>query len=172
MKSYGFYLSMLLWLIQSPLLAQRVAFCPDGDGSVNSCEVFVVDFINDSQRNLDVAIYLLSSNAIVGALKSAHDRGVVIRILFDDQQIQSAPYSTKFSEIQAYGIDVRRYANVRWQHNKFAIRDESTVLTGSYNWKEYTDFSTMGSNNALILIDTSTINSYKENFETLWNEGF
>ena len=52
-------------------------------------------------------------------------------------------------------------------HNKYLVVDESTVITGSFNWTSKA--VTTNKENIVIISDDKTANDFISNFELLWN---
>ena len=128
------------------------------------CENRIIKLIKKSQNSIDAAVYALNNDAIVEALKDAHNRGVSVRILTD--RVQVGQKNSKIPELEAAGIPLMRHRKYRIQHDKFAIFDSKKIVTGSYNWTN--SASKHNAENCLFLSD-KTREKYIQRFETLWN---
>ena len=128
------------------------------------CENQIIKLIKKSQSTIDVAVYAINNDAIVEALKDAHNRGVIVRVLTD--RIQAGQKSSKVNELEDAGILLMRHRKYRIQHDKFAIFDSKKIVTGSYNWTN--SASKYNAENCLFLSD-KTREKYIQRFETLWN---
>lgn len=129
------------------------------------CENSIVRLIDESEEQIDAAVYAINNDRIVAALKRAYDRGVKLRILTD--RLQASAKSSKVREMYAYGINIRVHSKHRIEHNKFAIFDKKTVVTGSYNWTN--PATNKNSENCVLFIDDdNAVEEYGNRFEYLW----
>ncbi|MDO8625101.1 MAG: phospholipase D-like domain-containing protein [Candidatus Diapherotrites archaeon] len=139
-----------------------VYFCPHED-----CQHALLEQINDSQQTIDIAIYSFTDADIADALIAAKDRGVRVRVVFDSGQAKS-----QYSEdetLEQKGIAIKRLDNNRGiLHDKFAVLDQKTVATGSYNYSE--NARKYNNENLLILQDRALGTQYETEFEYLWNK--
>lgn len=141
-------------------LLSTVFFSPGLD-----CENNIIQNINDSNETIDAAVYAITNDEIVAALKNAHDRGVKIRILTD--KTQATNKKSLVREIRDYGINIRVHTKHRIEHNKFAIYDGARLSTGSYNWTR--NASANNSENCIFLDPGDpAINDYQRRFNQLW----
>lgn len=150
----------------------------------------VIDVINNSHKSVDVAAFELNSLNIVIALCKAKERGVRVRIIFDDE---NAPknnedlWKTARSLLQTkYKVPIMSDAGwplIRskqnflkgyraFMHNKFLVADfmsadstDDIVITGSYN---YTITGMVSMQNIIQLQDRSLAEAYTTEFEQMW----
>ena len=107
-------LSSLVLLMCTPAVAVEIYFSPG-----RACENQIVRAINDSKSNMVVAVYSINNPRIVDALKSAHSRGVKMRILTD--RVQAAGRSSRVLELVSAGLDIRVHSKHKIEHNKFGV---------------------------------------------------
>ena len=157
MKYFGIIFALFFSCIA--LAKPEAYFTPSRD-----CENKIINLIKKSQNTIDVAVYAINNDAIVDALKDAHNRGVVVRVLTD--RIQAGQKKSRVSELEDAGILLMRHKKYRIQHDKFAIFDSKKIVTGSYNWTN--SASRYNAENCLFLSD-KTREKYIQRFETLWN---
>ncbi|ARF52878.1 phospholipase D-like domain-containing protein [Streptomyces gilvosporeus] len=135
----------------------------------------LADFIAGTQRNLDVAIYDLREPAVLEALKSAADRGIALRLLYDAGPAQHGgptadpkPGTTGEAINQAgladHATPYPEHAG-KLMHNKFLIRDNATVWTGSANFT--VGGLTLQDNNCLTVSSSDLAAVYSAEFEAL-----
>lgn len=131
--------------------------------------------INAATQTVDVALYSLSGSAgagIASALVAAHQRGVRVRVIMDDETSSTAPPGT----ITSAGIPLITDAfggndPAPLHHNKFVVVDRASpatawVMTGSWN---PTDPGTDDhQQNVLWVQDASMAAVYTEEFEQMW----
>lgn len=129
------------------------------------CENSIIQRIDKAEKSIDAAIYAINNKDIVEALKNAHKRGVKIRILTD--KLQASNKNSEVIELYEFGIKIRVNSKHKIEHNKFAIFDFNSVVTGSYNWTE--PASDKNSENCLFFNrNKKTIQEYQDRFNYLW----
>ncbi|SMO46995.1 PLD-like domain-containing protein [Balnearium lithotrophicum] len=137
-------------------------FSPKG-----GCTREIVNLINHSHRNIDIAIYSFTSRRIAKALIDAHNRGVKVRVIIDEGNGKSRFCVGPL--LQSAGIEVRykRGSGGGLMHNKYAIYDNKIVSTGSFNW---TGSAERRNDENLVVIKNNgkLIKLYRKNFEKLW----
>jgi phosphatidylserine/phosphatidylglycerophosphate/cardiolipin synthase-like enzyme len=151
-----FYLAPCLCGAQSI----QVYFSPNG-----GCQHAVIAEIKKATQTIDIAMYYLSSRQIAQALVKAMGDNVRVRIVLDQgQEIEPA---SKSGYLVKHGFDVRYHLGFGLMHNKFAIIDGKTLVTGSFNWTLTAE--ERNEENLLIITDEATIERYEERFNYLWN---
>jgi phosphatidylserine/phosphatidylglycerophosphate/cardiolipin synthase-like enzyme len=131
-----------------------------------------VDVIDNAERSIDMAAYVLSDASVIDALRDAADRGVTIRIYLDKGQYsQHGPrnggpiegllaYPNVFARVKGHGV---------LMHLKAYAVDGARLRTGSGN------FSHSGlafQDNDLILVeDPATVAEFERNFDAIWSRG-
>ena len=138
----------------------RVYFSPNG-----ACQQAVISEIRKGAQTIDIAMYYLSSRGIAQALVQASKNHVRVRIVLD--QGQEIETSSKSGYLIKHGIDLRYHMGFGLMHNKFAIIDGKSLITGSFNWTLTAE--ERNEENLLIITDIQTIKKYEERFEYLWN---
>ena len=164
----------------------NVYFTKSINSSVSSGEVAlgnfnvvskIVEKINNAKRSIDVALYSLSGTAggtVASALVSAKQRGVKVRVIGENQNSSTAPWSTLSSNgipviFDLYGSN----DGTGLMHNKFIVVDyrggapESVwVWTGSCN---FTDPGTNDDRqNVIEFQDVALAGAYTTEFEEMW----
>jgi phosphatidylserine/phosphatidylglycerophosphate/cardiolipin synthase-like enzyme len=105
----------------------RVYFSPNG-GATEA----VTKEIGRARENILVQAYSFTSTPIAKALLDAHKRGVKVQAILDKSQRNEKYTSATFlanSGIPIYIDDAHAIA-----HNKVMIIDDTTVITGSFNF--------------------------------------
>jgi mitochondrial cardiolipin hydrolase len=127
--------------------------------------------INETTDKIFAAIYYISDQKIIDALIHAHNRGVNVRII-SDEQTSNTIYS-KVGQLLASGIPVfipkphvgkvnwKGFVRHRLMHDKFAILN-GKIWTGSFNW-------TLGANvfnfeNVVIIDHEETYKKFLERY--------
>ncbi|CAO3628455.1 unnamed protein product [Cunninghamella blakesleeana] len=118
-----------------------------------------------AQQKLHIAIFSLTDNATANVLIDAKERGVDVRIVCDNDQLEA-----KGADIirlnQDYGIPFKTDSSAQFMHNKFAVIDGKVVITGSFNWSIGARFKNR--ENIVITNIPEVAKSYQEEFEKLW----
>ena len=129
----------------------------------HDCENNIIEHISRSNQ-IDVAVYSITNRNITKALIAAHKRGAKIRIITDRTQA-GGKYSL-VDTLKKAGLTVRTHRGYKIEHNKFAIFDNTYVVTGSYNW---TTGATKHNSENCIFLDQPT-QTYQDRFEYLWKK--
>ena len=123
--------------------------------------------IDNAVKRIDVAVYTFTSRPLAQALVDAQERGVRVRVLLDPAQAASE-YS-KATYLANYGIDVRTEKGAGLMHHKFALVDDSILITGSFNWTASAEAE--NDENILLLKGfPATCRSYSREFKRIWRE--
>ena len=82
---------------------------------------------------MDVCVFAFTNNILREALLYAHNKGVKVRIIGDDE-------CAKFNGAEIFqlcmaGIEATTDDNFRaHMHNKYVLIDNEILVTGSFNW--------------------------------------
>lgn len=99
----------------------------------NGAEMPLVAAIGTVQSTLDIAAFEWNSPALTEAVLAAHQRGVVVRMVADNEHtIEDS--DTTIDQLVEAGIPIVYDQKSALMHNKFMIMDRSTVWTGSMNY--------------------------------------
>ena len=129
----------------------------------------LVNDIDHAAQTIDVAMFDLTAEQIIQALKRAGERGVSVRMVLDaanrkehgrDGELKDTPNL----EIRSLG---GRTHSRGLMHSKFAIIDGEKMETGSYNWTQGAEHSNY--ENALFIDTPEVIAAYKDEFSRLWD---
>jgi hypothetical protein len=129
----------------------------------------LLSLIDGATTSIDVALYGLNRQSVVTALIAAHNRGVTVRVVGDDDAASGA-YSTSYQALTDAGITIVTDSSGDIEHNKFAIIDGQIVWTGSTNLTD-TGF-TLNANNSVVITDTTLAGVYTTEFEEMWAGSF
>jgi phosphatidylserine/phosphatidylglycerophosphate/cardiolipin synthase-like enzyme len=147
----------------------QVAFSPDG-----GAEQLVLQTIRSARQTIRVMAYSFTAPAVVRALLDAKRRGVEVAVTVDYHSNVDEDRSGKAAAAMgalAYAgvpvVVVRAYAV---QHSKFAIIDNSTVETGSYNYSQAA--ARVNSENVLVLSNHPEIaKAYLDDWTRVTSQG-
>jgi len=158
---------MLLLIIS---LSIEVFFSPNG-GARNA----VLKELKKANKEINVAMYILTDRELSNALISAKERGVKVKVLLDGKSAEEIGYS-KHHFLGERKVNVKldnthksyrnNYEGI--MHHKFAIIDNKTLITGSFNWTHSAE--KLNDENLLIIKDDSSlVRAYTDEFLKLWN---
>ena len=134
----------------------------------DNCDTHVVAAIENAKQELNIAVYSFNRQSISNAVIAAYNRGVAVRVVFDESQLTGP--NSKHNELKNAGIAVRKdkptSAGTSQMHDKFAIIDKHVVITGSYNW---TSNATLNNDENLLIITSDSLSeTYNTEFERIW----
>lgn len=137
-----------------------VYFSPGED-----CRSAIVGELKDARFSVDICVFTISDDWITAEIFDCHSRGVRVRIVTDDDK--SEDRGSDIDRLAGFGIDVRIDNSRHHMHHKFALFDNRTVLTGSYNWTR--SAADHNQENVLVTDDKRVVAQYKNEFEKLWD---
>ncbi len=150
------------------------------DSTKNTVSSKVVAEFDQAVTSIKVGHAHFRTPAIYEAVSRAHDRGVKVQIVLDQQEFRPGSEFANdklfFEEALAKrNVDVRyKVYSVKWSHttakqlhSKFSIVDDKTLLTGSYNWSENAENNTF--ENMVIVRDPAIVKKYIDQFEVILN---
>ncbi|KAL9878654.1 mitochondrial cardiolipin hydrolase-like isoform 4-T4 [Glossina fuscipes fuscipes] len=152
----------------------------------------IVDLLNATKYSIDLAMFVLTSVKISKALVKAYKRGVIIRILIDNDGAYSTNSQCGYLMKQDIAIRLNSHLNGRLMHHKFCILDSpssakyllkkqnnltkhtlkeinnisSILMMGSANWTIQA-FAT-NYENILLTNQKQLIKKYSDEFQRLW----
>ncbi len=136
-----------------------VLFSPEDD-----CTEMLIDFIKSSENKIEICVFTITDDRIASAILSAHSHRKKIRIITDNEKAyDSGSDIRKFAHA---GIPVKVDVTSQHMHNKFAIADDSLLLTGSFNWTRTA--AEHNRENILITPDEYIVHSFVKQFQYLW----
>ena len=126
----------------------------------------LVHLLDTAQQTMHVCVFTITNNALRDALVRAHDRGVQVKVISDDECMKQQ--GSDIYDMKAYGIPCESDTDPEaHMHNKFVVIDGQVLITGSFNWT----VAAGGRNqeNLVFLQDAELSTAYIQEFERLWN---
>src|SRR5437667_1401663 len=150
----------------------------DGGQTAVDVATQIAAFLDGAKRTLELAQYDFElgaeTAAIVGdAIRRAHDRGVVVRLVYNVDHRKPIPVppppSPDEALIRSLPVEAKAIAGVPdLMHHKYVVRDAEMVWTGSTNW---TADSWTREENVIVTADSPELAThYGQNFEELWTQ--
>ncbi len=126
----------------------------------------LASIFDGTRRSLDAAIYTLTDDRVREAMLRAHHRGVAIRIIADDEKADDT--GSDIHALRRAGVSVLLDASPGLFHHKFALLDDRSLVTGSYNWTR--TGSEENQENLLHTWDRELVARYARAFQRMWSD--
>lgn len=146
-------------LLIQPQETSRAFFSP-GD----SCRDAIINQIGTAVKGVKICVFTISDDRITSAITTAHQRGVSIQIITDNDKMTDMGSDIK--QIVKEGITVKTDSTLNHMHHKFMVVDDITLLTGSYNWTR--SAAQYNHENILLTKEGGIVRSYLKEFSQLW----
>ncbi|KAJ8318461.1 hypothetical protein KUTeg_003552 [Tegillarca granosa] len=132
------------------------------------------NYLTLSRKSLDVCVFVLSCADLADILILVHKRGVMVRIITDNEQVNvqgsqiwrlrsEGKFSCLFS-----GIIVRTDNSSFFMHHKFVVIDNEILINGSFNWTRQA--ITGNQENLVVMNDPEIVQQFQTEFENMWTE--
>lgn len=127
----------------------------------------LVRLLDGAEHSVEVLAYSFTNDRVADALLRAEERGVSVRMLFEEEQTEES--GADYGYLRQSGIAARLDGSRDLQHNKVIIVDGEWVVTGSYNFTRSADRT--NDENVVILRDRNLSGEYLAEFERLYELG-
>jgi len=177
MKKYNLIKLCIFAVLLTFLIGCDTGTNPSGNEAQNiqvyfspadQCDLKIVALIDNAQQELNIAVYSFNRQNIADAVIRAYQRGVAVRVVFDESQL-TGPNSRQ-NYLQDQGVTVKKYkpttSSIAQMHNKFAVIDQRITITGSYNWT--TNATNNNNENLLVISSSDTAATYNTEFNRIW----
>ena len=141
----------------------------DRESFQGGIEMALVEAILRTRERLDVAAFEMNSEPIYQAILDAHERGVAVRIVTDDDHGLNDDKNEALRQLQAAGVPLVDDGRSGLMHNKFMILDGRTVWTGSWNFTVNGGYR--NNNNALVLDSDLAAAAFQAEFDEMFDRG-
>jgi len=132
----------------------------------DECANKIISLLNRAKSSVDICVFTISDNNISGAVKSAHERGVKVRIISDNDKANDLGSDIYSLAKQKLNIKIDRSPN--HMHHKFAVFDQKQLVNGSFNWTR--SASKYNQENIVVSNDDGLVRSFLKVFDKLWRE--
>ena len=140
--------------------SSQVCFSPGDD-----CPQIIINQVERASQSIDICVFTITDNRIADAIRDAFVRGIAVRIISDNDK--SLDPGSDIERFKGLGIPVRIDQTDHHMHHKYAVFDQKTTLTGSYNWTRSAD---KHNDENFVITTESTINrAYLGHFDRLWD---
>lgn len=132
-------------------------------------------WIQATQKKLDICVYRFCSQELANCVLALSKRDRKIRIITDGNESELDATEKDTNKIpmleRSDNIEVRYLGTPKprgsLMHHKFAVRDDESLLIGSFNWTNQAEKHNFES--VLMINRRETATKFKEEFSTLWN---
>ena len=131
-----------------------------------ACAQTIIARFRLCKKSADVCVFTITDDRIAGAMTDAHRRGVVVRVVTDDEKANDI--GSDALRLAAAGLPVRVDNSPYHMHHKFAIFDREVVISGSYNWT--VSASRNNEENLIVSSDRRMIAAFEGEFGRLWQK--
>ncbi len=144
-----------------------VFFSPDDDPRTP-----LLALIDNAQESIIVAVYTFTETQLAKALVRAHERGVDVQVVVDEFSCSGQWGKTnvlKKGDVPVHVYNAKLHSKEKYagiMHDKFAVFDNTTVWTGSYNWTYSANFRNQ-ENAILIENEPDIVERFAAQFERL-----
>jgi len=126
----------------------------------------IVGLLSAVRTSCDICVFTITDDRIAEAILDCHRRGVLVRIISDDDK--AFDRGSDIHDLQQQGVRVRVDHSPHHMHHKFALFDRRTLLTGSYNWTR--SAAAHNHENVIVTSDHQLASAFGELFDRLWHE--
>lgn len=142
----------------------ETAFTQAGDRP----EQLLIQTIASAEDSLDIAINAINHAEIVESIIQARIAGAQVRVITDRNESTRTAQNEVLRTLIAAGIPVKESTRGGLMNLKLAIIDGKTGATGSFNFTM--NASSINDEMLVIIRDESTVQSWKQQFEAMWND--
>jgi len=159
------WLERVIKAIQMPVNSHTIinkAFFSPG----KQCRDEIIRLINASKQTIDICVFTISDNKITQAILTAHQRGVRVRIITDNDKANDK--GSDVYRMAKEGVDVIYDRSSHHMHHKFTLFDEQWLLNGSFNWT--LSASNYNEENLIVTSEPDLVTQFKQIFSHLQNK--
>ena len=124
----------------------------------------ILQQLEDARASVDICVFTITDDVLSRALCRTHRRGVPIRVISDNSK--SEDMGSDIERFRDAGIEVRIDHTDNHMHHKFALFDDRTLLTGSYNWTR--SAAAHNEENVVLCDDPRLLRAFRGEFDRLW----
>jgi phosphatidylserine/phosphatidylglycerophosphate/cardiolipin synthase-like enzyme len=141
----------------------------DPENLTGSIPEKLIAFIDQAEESIHIASFEFDLTPVAEALIRAHERGVQVQWVTDDEygiEADEEEGHGQFALLEDAGIEVKDDGRSALMHNKFWILDRQTVWTGSTNITVNGAFR--NNNNVLVIHSPDVAEMYEREFQEMW----
>lgn len=143
---------------------KQTFYCKSYFSPGTSCLNAILTQIGSAIKTIDICVFTISDNEIRDRIAYALTKGTRVRIITDDDKTMDMGSDIDF--LYKKGAEIKTDSSPHHMHHKFAIFDNTILLTGSYNWTR--SAAQNNQENILETNDMTAIRDYSKEFDRLW----
>lgn len=136
---------------------------PFDDVYSGGIEGHLIQKTNAAQKSIDLAVYEFDLENVAQALIKADQRGVIVRIVYDNEYTDT---DSQMTELVNMGIEAVPDKRSAFMHNKFFVFDEQCIWTGSFNISMNAAYR--NNENALYFCSPEAATNYTTEFQEMF----
>lgn len=140
---------------------EQVFFSPG-----NECRDAIIHQLNQAVSSLRICVFTISDDRITEEILYRHSMGINIQIITDNDKCYDL--GSDIEKLCKAGIEIKVDKTPYHMHHKFAIIDNKTVLTGSYNWTR--SAALYNHENIVLSTEKQAVKKFRDEFEKLWDQ--
>ena len=122
--------------------------------------------LQQAKYSISVCILTIASRELGDILISAHQAGVIVRVITNDEQLMFS--GTQVNRLRRAGIQVRVDTTAFLMHHKFVVVDGELLMSGSLNWT--TQALCGNQENVIVTSEPKLVQPFTDQFEILWRQ--
>lgn len=122
--------------------------------------------LQQAKYSISVCMLTIASRELGDVLISAHQDGVIVRVVTNDEQMMFS--GTQVNRLRQAGIQVRIDSTAFLMHHKFVVIDGELLMSGSLNWT--TQALCGNRENVIITNEPKLVQPFINQFEILWKQ--
>ena len=126
----------------------------------------IIALVDASTTTLDLCLYEFNEEPLIEAVLAAHDRGVLVRMVGDGDEIHDPGYEAL---VEAGVVLSTRKPKDRIMHDKYVIADQQVVWTGSTNFSE--NGVHRNNNNGVMIESAELAAQFQADFDQMFDDG-
>lgn len=132
----------------------------------DQCANKIISLLIRARVSVDICVFTISDNNISKAIADAHERGVKIKIITDNDKANDL--GSDIYSLAKQGVNIRIDQSPNHMHHKFAVVDQKELINGSFNWTR--SASKYNQENIVVTNDSNLLASFDKVFDKLWKE--
>ena len=150
--------------VKAPVITTPISDAYFSPGDV--CKNKIISCLRSASQTIEICVFTISDNDIRDEILSAHQRGVQVRVITDNDKANDRGSDVDFLESQ--GVPLRVDKTDNHMHHKFAIFDQAILLNGSFNWTR--SASIYNDENITVQNDKILTKKFSIYFEKMWKK--
>jgi len=130
-----------------------------------ACADRIIALLQQAKKSIEVCVFTISDNRISKELLLAHERGVKVRVITDNDK--SNDRGSDITYLVEKGVAVRMDTSPSHMHHKFAIFDNRQLVNGSFNWTR--SASDYNQENIVVTGDPGLVKAFHRMYLKLWD---